>query len=62
MTADFGHVIFDELMPTNDYLDCSRQTLKTIEFVLRDVNNNIINLHGANLSFSIVFDIQNTDV
>lgn len=62
MTADFGYVIFDELMPTNDYLDCSRQTLKTIEFVLRDVNNNIINLHGANLSFSIVFDIQNTDV
>lgn len=62
MTADFGYCLFDELMPTNDYLDCSRQTLKTIEFVLRDVNNNIVNLHGANLSFSIVFDIQNTDV
>lgn len=62
VSADFGYVIFDELMPTNDYLDCSRQTLKTIEFLLRDVNNNTINLHGANLSFSIIFDIQNTDV
>ena len=62
VSADFGYVIFDELMPTNDYLDCSRQSLKTIEFLLRDVNNNTINLHGANLSFSIVFDIQNTDV
>ena len=62
VSADFGYVIFDELMPTNDYLDCSRQSLKTIEFLFRDVNNNTINLHGANLSFSIVFDIQNPDI
>ena len=62
VSADFGYVIFDELMPTNDYLDCSRQSLKTIEFLFRDVINNTINLHGANLSFSIVFDIQNIDV
>ena len=62
MSADFGYVIFDELMQQNDYLDCSRQTLKTIDLLLRDVNNNTINLHGANLSFSIVFDVQNTGI
>ena len=49
-------------MQQNDYLDCSRQTLKTIDFLLRDVNNNTINLHGDKLSLSIVFDIQNTDI
>ena len=49
MSADFGYAIFDELMPTSGYLDCARQSLKTIEFLLRDVNNNTINLHGANL-------------
>ena len=62
MPADDGHANSDGVMPTNDYLGCPRQTLKTSDCLLRDVNNNTINLHGANLSFSIIFGIQHTVV
>ena len=45
---------------SSDYLE--RQTLKTISFELEDAHGKIINLHGANLSFSIVFDKYRSDV
>ncbi len=49
-------MIFDQVITNMDYLDCSRQSLKTIEFQLKDVNGNFVPLHGANVSFSIVFN------
>ena len=39
-----------------DWLECSKQTLKTLEFVLRDARGNQIPLHNSNVSFSIVFE------
>ena len=61
VTANFNSMIFDQVMATNDYLDCSRQTLRTLEFRLTDVNNNEIPLHGSNWSMSLVFDQMNTN-
>jgi hypothetical protein len=56
VSADYNQMIFDQVITNMDYLDCSRQSLKTIEFHLKDVNGNFIPLHGANVSFSIVFN------
>jgi len=56
VTAGDNQMIFATVTSANDYLDCSRQTLKTIQFELKDVHGNIIPLHGSHVSFSIVFD------
>ena len=53
-------MIFDQVTASNDYLDCSRQTLRTLEFQLKDVHGNLVPLHGSNLSFSLVFDLLDT--
>ena len=42
-------------MTVNDFGDCSNQTLRTINFDLKDSRGNHINLHGNNWSFSIIF-------
>ena len=61
VTADFNQMIIDQLMTTNDFLDCSKQTLRTIEFSLTDVSGNEIPLHGSHVSFSLIFDQMNTN-
>ena len=48
-------------MQPNDFLDCSKQTLKTLEFHLRDGKGNYINLRGAHVTFSIVFNKYNVN-
>jgi len=57
VTAGPNHMIFNQVMSGNDYLDCSRQSLRTLEFQLKDVYGNLVPLHGSHLSFSLVFDI-----
>ena len=59
ITANFNEMIFDQVMATNDFLDCSRQTLRTLEFRLIDVNGNEVPLHGSNWSMSLIFDQMN---
>ena len=61
VTADFNQMIIDQLMTTNDFLSCEKQTLRTIEFSLTDVNGNEIPLHGSEVSFSLIFDQMNTN-
>lgn len=56
VTANYGYMIFDNSMTTNDFLDCSNQTLKTIEFHIRDGRGRYINLHNAHITFSIIFN------
>ena len=56
VSAGPGFMIFDQVLSGNDYLDCSRQTLRTLEFQLRDHRGNLIPFHGSNLSFSLIFD------
>ena len=54
-SSDFGYLIVDNLESDHDYLDCSRMTLNTIDFQLRDVKGNYIPFHGSPVSFTIVF-------
>ena len=56
VTTNYGGMIFSTVTSGSDFLDCSKQTWKTLEFHLLDVNSNYINLHGSNVSFSIVLD------
>ena len=39
-------------------IDVSRQTLRVLKFQLKDSLGNVINLHGANMSFSLVFELM----
>ena len=57
MIANTGELIFDKITSSSDYIDVSRQTLRALKFQLKDSFGNVINLHGANMSFSLVFDI-----
>ena len=59
VNANYNSVIFDGMTSSNDFLDCSKQTLKNIEFTLDNVHGQRINLHGQEVSFSIIFDILN---
>ena len=56
VTNNYGGMIYSTVTSGSDYLDCSKQTWKSLEFHLLDVNSKYINLHGSNVSFSIVLD------
>ena len=53
---DYGYMIIDQFMSNNDFLDCSKLMLKTLEFHLRDGRGRFVNLHGSHVTFSIVFN------
>ena len=53
-------MIIDNAMAGNDFIDASRVTLKQLEFRLLNEDGKIVPLHGANCSFSLVFDIMDT--
>ena len=55
VSSGFGYLIIDSVVSPHDKIDVSRQLIKTVEFSLRDVFGSIINLHGAAISFSLVF-------
>ena len=62
VTANSGNYIFDQVMTGNDFGDCSKQTVRTINFELKDSSNNYIPMHGNNLSFSIIFSRMNPEI
>ena len=55
VSSGFGYLIIDSVVSPHDKMDVSRQSVKTIQITLKDVSGNVINLHGANCSFSLVF-------
>jgi hypothetical protein len=61
VSSNQGDMIFNNITSANDFLDCSKATWKTLEFHLVDVNSNYINLHGADISFSLILDKQLPD-
>ena len=61
VSAEFGYMIIDRSASVHDYLECGKCTLKTIDFELKDSKGRYIPLHGANISFSIVFAIKAED-
>ena len=60
VNAGDNQMIFSNITSSNDYLDCSRQTLKTLQFELEAVHGLNVPLHGSHVSFSIVFDKYRT--
>jgi len=61
VTVPYGYMIIDQNSSNNDFLNCSRQTLRTIEIHLKDSRGRYVNLHGMNVSFSIVFNKFNIE-
>ena len=59
VNANYNSMVFDNMTSSNDFLDCSKQTLKNIEFSIENSKGESINLHGQEVSFSIIFDILN---
>ena len=51
----FGSVISNPWMNELDFTNVSKQLLRTLHFRITDPYGNILNLHGAHVSFSIVF-------
>ena len=62
VTADYNQMIFDAVMVGNDFLDCSRQTWRRLEFHLKNAKGDTINLHGSHVSFSIIFNQMNQNM
>ena len=62
VSADYGIVIHDQCVLFNDFNECSHQTIKMLDFQLKDGRSNIIPLHGINVNFSIVFTRSDTSV
>ena len=59
VNANYNGMVFDGMSSSNDFLDCSKQTLKTIQFRVENSKGDLINLHNQEISFSIIFDILN---
>ena len=55
VSSSFGYLIIDTVVSPHDKMDVSRQNVKTIHITLKDVPGNVINLHGANCSLSLIF-------
>ena len=55
VSSPFGYLIIDSVVAPHDKIDVSRQLIKPVEFSLRGFYGSVINLHGAAISFSLVF-------
>ena len=55
VSSGFGYQILDTVVAPHDKIDVSRQNIKTLRFSLKNVFGNTINLHGSNVSFSLIF-------
>ena len=45
----------DSVVAPHDKIDVSRQLIKTLNFIFENVHGNVIDLHAANVSFSMIF-------
>jgi len=62
VTSDYGFNIFAGGTIAHDYIECSKQTWKTLEFQLKDVFGNYIDLNNNPISFSIILSTINEDM
>ena len=46
VTANINEVIFDQVLVSNDFGDCSKQAVRTISFELKDVHAYLLILEG----------------
>ena len=45
VSSSFGYLIMDSVVAPHDKIDVSRQLIKTLNFVLKNVHGNVIDLH-----------------
>jgi len=63
VTANYGYNMIESAAYSgDDYIEVSKQQLRTLRFQLTDAYGNVVNLNGSTISFSIVFTILNNDV
>ena len=55
VSSSFGYMIIDPIVSQHDKTGVSRQLVKTMELSFRNVHGDLIDLHGAHVSFSFVF-------
>jgi hypothetical protein len=55
VNANKGEYSFDQVITSNDFGDCSKQTLRAIKFDLKDSHGNHIPFHGSHPPFFIIF-------
>ena len=60
--VNYGYMVIDQLMSTNDFLDCSRQTLQTIDFHIKTAKGKYVPLRGKHVSFSLVSHKLNPNI
>ena len=54
VTSLYGQVLVDYLRSAADYMDCSRQVLRRLEFSLTDERGLTVPLNGHHVSFTII--------
>ena len=55
VSSSFGYLILDSVVAPHDKIDVSRQLIKTLHFTLKNVHGDVIDLHSANVPFSLIF-------
>ena len=55
VTTEYGFTIIDNIVVSHDWIDVSKQLLKTLEFRLSDAYGRTIDLRGMPISFSLIF-------
>ena len=58
VSSSFDYLIMDSVVAPHDEIDVGRQLTKPTEFSFRNAHGNIIDLHGAHVSFSMIFVIM----
>jgi hypothetical protein len=62
VSAGYGFQIVDSFITTNEFLDCSRQTIQTIEIHLKTGKGIYVPLNGSHVSMSLVFNRLNPNL
>ena len=58
ITTEYGFTVVDNIVVSHDWIDVSKQLLKTLEFRLSDAYGTTIDLRGMPISFYLIFMLQ----
>lgn len=56
IAALFGGIALYDSYHSHDFIECGNATLSRIHITLTDISGRVLNLHGANIAFSIIFN------
>jgi hypothetical protein len=55
VNTPFGGIITENWLNDQDYTDCSKQLIRSLDFRLTDSYGNTLELHGGHVSFTLIF-------